>query len=341
MSIIGGISIAVDSDNKVHICEYDWELGRLWYFTNATGDWAKVDNASPTTNSIAVDSNDKVHISYYYDGTNGGFKYATNASGSWVATTVDSNVYVEYNSIKTDSNNKVHISYYDYTNHDLKYATNASDGWVTTTVDSNGDVGGYSSIAVDSNNKVHISYSDGTNGDLKYATNASSCTDNDSDGYAIEGGDCGVVDCNDSNPAVNPGATEINNNSIDDDCNPATPTVTTSGSGNNYPVPLFRASLSLNVNASSLGTGSLSYYYTRNRLYFVSTSITGITATGGIATITGAGKVNNVTGYTFTATITDGTPDAMGLEIKKSDGTVYYSAPSQNVSSGNYTVVGQ
>ncbi len=34
------------------------------------------------------------------------------------------------------------------------------------------------------------------------------CTDQDGDGYSVEGGDCGEVDCNDSAPAVNPGIDE-------------------------------------------------------------------------------------------------------------------------------------
>lgn len=165
--------------------------------------------------------------------------------------------------------------------------------------------------------------------------NDDSFPDADGDSYTSD------VDCDDSNPAVNPGATEIPNNGIDDDCNPATPILSASGSGNNYPVPLFRASLSLNVNASSLGTSTFTYYYTRNRLYFVSTSITNISVTGGVATITGSGNVNNVSGYTFTATITDGAADAMGLQIKKSDGTIYYNTASKVLSSGNFTIIGQ
>jgi hypothetical protein len=44
------------------------------------------------------------------------------------------------------------------------------------------------------------------------------CTDYDGDGFSVEGGDCGLVDCDDSNPSVNPGAEEICDNVIDDDC---------------------------------------------------------------------------------------------------------------------------
>jgi hypothetical protein len=45
------------------------------------------------------------------------------------------------------------------------------------------------------------------------------CTDGDVDNYASEGGDCGPVDCNDENPAINPGACDIKNDGIDQDCN--------------------------------------------------------------------------------------------------------------------------
>ena len=46
-----------------------------------------------------------------------------------------------------------------------------------------------------------------------------SCTDADVDGYFIEGGNCGqFVDCNDNNASINPGASEICNDSIDNDC---------------------------------------------------------------------------------------------------------------------------
>lgn len=46
------------------------------------------------------------------------------------------------------------------------------------------------------------------------------CTDADGDSYATEGGICGLVDCDDTNAAIYPGATEVCNN-VDDDCDGA------------------------------------------------------------------------------------------------------------------------
>ncbi len=44
------------------------------------------------------------------------------------------------------------------------------------------------------------------------------CTDNDGDGYSTQGGACGAVDCNDSDPTQNPGAMEICGDGIDNNC---------------------------------------------------------------------------------------------------------------------------
>ena len=110
-----------------------------------------------------------MHISCY-DRTSDDLKYATNASGSWVTTMVDSGGDVgDYSSLAVNSSGYAYISYYDKTNGNLKYATNAPGSWVITVVDSDGDVGNYSSLAMDVSGYVHISYFDTTNYDLKYA----------------------------------------------------------------------------------------------------------------------------------------------------------------------------
>ncbi|MBT6995164.1 hypothetical protein HN865_02675, partial [Candidatus Woesearchaeota archaeon] len=49
-------------------------------------------------------------------------------------------------------------------------------------------------------------------------TTTPTCTDLDSDTYSVEGGDCGEIDCNDGNAAINPGASDNNCNGVDEDC---------------------------------------------------------------------------------------------------------------------------
>lgn len=46
----------------------------------------------------------------------------------------------------------------------------------------------------------------------------SNCTDSDGDGYAVEGGCCGTVDCDDSDPDSYPGATETCDDGKDNNC---------------------------------------------------------------------------------------------------------------------------
>lgn len=55
-----------------------------------------------------------------------------------------------------------------------------------------------------------------------YCEEVPECTDGDQDNYAIEGGECGEIDCDDTDFEVNLSMTEIPNNNKDDDCNPDT-----------------------------------------------------------------------------------------------------------------------
>jgi hypothetical protein len=45
-----------------------------------------------------------------------------------------------------------------------------------------------------------------------------SCTDNDGDDYSVEGENCGMVDCDDTDSGVNPGVEEMCDDGIDNNC---------------------------------------------------------------------------------------------------------------------------
>lgn len=112
-----------------------------------------------------------------------------------------------------------------------------------------------------------------------------------------------------------------------------------SGGAYNFPqTSTYRASFSMDVTGPSSPSGWLKYYYSRTRMNFVSTAITSVSDTGSTATIAGTGTVNGVSGYTFTATVTDGTPDTFGITIKKSDGSTYYSAGPGAISGGDLII---
>jgi len=110
-----------------------------------------------------------------------------------------------------------------------------------------------------------------------------------------------------------------------------------SGSGFNYPEAGYRASLSLDVNSLSLETSWLEYYYSKLRMHCKSTAITKVSVIGNTIVIEGECKVNGVEGYTFEATILDGSPDIMSIVIYNPDSTVYFQTTPTTMSNGNYS----
>lgn len=99
--------------------------------------------------------------------------------------------------------------------------------------------------------------------------------DHDGDGYP-EG-----VDCNDANPAVNPGAKEIPGNGIDDDCNAATPDVT----------PLDSAACQLFVDKLDYAATDVASLASRVINLTDALSLTGLSATLEVSTAAGGSPV--------------------------------------------------
>ncbi|MDP7373371.1 MAG: putative Ig domain-containing protein, partial [Candidatus Poseidoniaceae archaeon] len=163
-------SIALDSNDKVHISYFDDTNTDLKYATNAGGAWATVSVDTSSVGkytSIAVDSNDAVHISYY-DTSFRDLKYATcsavcSQASSWNNLTIDNTGIVGHtSSIAIDSSDTIHISYRASQLGNIKYATCSSScstlsSWTTTTIDNSGEATD-PSIVVDSNDDIHIAY---------------------------------------------------------------------------------------------------------------------------------------------------------------------------------------
>ena len=141
--------------------------------------------------------------------------------------------------------------------------------------------------------------------------------------------------CDNCPDTPNSDQTDTDGNGIGDACE-VTTEINISGGAYNYPeYARYRATFSVDVTGPSLLSGSLQYYYTRTRMNFESTAITEVTVSENTVTIIGEGKIGSATGYTFTATATDGSPDQFGITINKPDGSLYYSANPADISGGD------
>jgi hypothetical protein len=117
---------------------------------------------------------------------------------------------------------------------------------------------------------------------------------------------------------------------------PAPQSITITGNAYNYPDNRYRATFSINVStADGNPSGDFRYYFIRTRMNFVSTSINEVTAAGKAAIIKGDGTVNGKAGYSFESQVVDDDPDQFGIQIRKTDGGIYYDASLKSISGGN------
>ena len=208
-------SVAVDSNNELHISYYDVSSGNLKYASNSGGSWSNypIDTTAAIVGkytSLDIDSNDNVHISYG-DLNAWNLKYATNVAGSWSRSIIDnggSNGQAGmYSSLEIDSNDLIHVSYWAR-NMDLKYAAKSASGgtWSDEVVDWGTITGEWTSIALDSNQKPFIAFVDETYDRLEIAYKSgsswtASTVDSGSSGE-IDYGSSIAIDSNDAKHIV-------------------------------------------------------------------------------------------------------------------------------------------
>jgi len=184
-------SLAIDESvhrDRLHVVYPDDDNGILKYATKTpNGIWSitSIDSIGSSTEltgmlldrmvSIDVDADGYVHMGYY-DIVDMDLKYATNATGSWVTSTLDSVGDVgKENSIVTYLDGKqqvVLIFYLDAGNENLKYAINTAGGsgeWVTHTLSIAGSLGENPSVSVsEDNEELHVTTMDPVNNRLMY-----------------------------------------------------------------------------------------------------------------------------------------------------------------------------
>jgi len=119
-----------------------------------------------TDRATRIDAQGKLHTAYY-DKLGKRLRYATNASGSWKAETVDSSSsdVGQWPAVALDAKGQPHIAYLDAASGTLKHAVKSS-GWSLSTIA--GGAAGHTSIDVDKSGKFHISFL--RQGTLWYAT---------------------------------------------------------------------------------------------------------------------------------------------------------------------------
>lgn len=218
-----GTSIVMDGNDLPHIAYYHMANDRLEYAYNDGNDWnIEVIEDKATFPTMVKDATDHMHIAYLsrIDLTTFEVKVAKQVGPNWVSETIDTLFHMgpqaqHSTAIVMDANQNAHIAYSD--RQYVKYARNIGNTWVIDTVlfepGSPGIVGAQCDLALDILGDPHIVfYLAPERVQYAHATVGSTAVDMDNDGFDD------TVDCDDQNPDINPGAQEILDNDVDEDC---------------------------------------------------------------------------------------------------------------------------
>ncbi|MFO7990706.1 MAG: S8 family serine peptidase [Thermoplasmata archaeon] len=159
-------SLAVDTDDNIHVAFYDEEEHVLMYAFKDVDTWSYdvVDNGTDVGKycSLALKPNGKPAVSYY-DAFNQDIKYAVKNGDGWEVERIDHSVNDrdagKYSSLAIDSTGKAIISFYESQQDMAWYAKGEFGSFSLRGLSKgSGEGGTHTSVAVDSNNDIHFSY---------------------------------------------------------------------------------------------------------------------------------------------------------------------------------------
>lgn len=169
-------SLGIDGNGKLHIAYYDYDNRDLKYATNASGTWnlsvLDSDGEVGLYPSLGIGVNGTIYVAYPSD-TN--LKLATYEAGSWIISSLATNVGPSSSSLATTVKGKAYVSYYDNKDKVLKLATNVTGIWSKSIPNKALTEISYTSLKIDDAGKLYLAYAyhGGQYPELKLATNVS------------------------------------------------------------------------------------------------------------------------------------------------------------------------